>query len=61
MGMVRLSFQIVSDLTAAVPQAWAGHILQACMETYGTSPDVTVGGDVAACVPYIPEHLDYML
>mmetsp|Transcript_913 Transcript_913/g.2443 ORF Transcript_913/g.2443 Transcript_913/m.2443 type:complete len:544 (-) Transcript_913:136-1767(-) len=34
---------------------------QVCTETYGAAPEFVVTGDRGATLPYIPEHLDYML
>jgi len=39
----------------------AGRCRQVCQETFGTAPDIFVGGDVGLRVPYIPAHIDYML
>jgi hypothetical protein len=30
-------------------------------QVYGVAPEVRVSGDIAAVLPYIPSHLDYML
>ncbi|QDZ22725.1 pyruvate dehydrogenase kinase [Chloropicon primus] len=50
------------DLHEAVDFAYR-KAQQACVETYGTSPEVRVIGDQGedAIISYIPAHLDYML
>lgn len=34
--------------------------MQACRDTYGVAPGLSITGDTAATLPYIPAHLDYM-
>ncbi|KAF6261335.1 alpha-ketoacid dehydrogenase kinase [Scenedesmus sp. NREL 46B-D3] len=53
---------IATALDVADAVDFAGQrAVQVCMEAYGVAPEVVVGGDLAARLPYLPSHLDYML
>ncbi|GBF98531.1 pyruvate dehydrogenase kinase [Raphidocelis subcapitata] len=51
-----------SALSVAGAAEFAGQrAAMLCAEVFGTAPDVRVTGDIAAVLPYIPSHLDYIL